>query len=169
MTAPNSVVEPIDKSWKELETLVESLGPHGLTLTGADGWAVKDHLVHLAAWEHSLLALIEGADRRSAMGVSADADETDSINAAVWSLHRSKTPEQALAYFRDTHALLMNRLGTMSDADLQLSYNHYQPNEPRDASDDRPVLDWVAGNTYDHYAEHIDWINQLVRDSSAAR
>ena len=169
MTAPNSVVEPIDKSWKELETLVESLGPHGLTLTGADGWAVKDHLVHLAAWEHSLLALIEGADRRSAMGVSADADETDSINAAVWSLHRSKTPEQALAYFRDTHALLMNRLGTMSDADLQLSYNHYQPNEPRDASDDRPVLDWVAGNTYDHYAEHIDWINQVVKDSSAAR
>jgi hypothetical protein len=161
MSAPNSVVEPIDKSWKELEALVESLGPNGLTLTGADGWAVKDHLVHLAAWEHSLLALIEGADRRSSMGVSGDADETDSINAAVWSLHRSKTPEQALAYFRDTHALLMNRLGTMSDADLQLSYNHYQPNEPRDTSDDRPVLDWVAGNTYDHYAEHIDWIKAI--------
>jgi hypothetical protein len=169
MTAPNSVLEPIDKTWKELEALVESLGPQGLTLTGADGWAVKDHLVHLAAWEHSLLALLEGADRRSAMGVSGEAEDTDSINTAVWSLHRSKTPEQSLAYFRETHSLLMKLLGTMSDADLQLSYNHYQPNEPRDASDDRPVLEWVAGNTYDHYAEHIDWINQLVRDSSAAR
>ena len=169
MTAPNSVVEPIEKSWSELNALVDSLGPHGLTVTGADGWAVKDHLIHIAAWEHSLLALLEGADRRTAMGIAGGPEDTDSINAAVWSLHRSKTPEQALAYFRDTHALLMKRLGTMTDADLQLSYNHYQPNDPRDANDDRPVLDWVGGNTYEHYAEHTTWINQMIKDSSAAR
>ena len=169
MTAPNSVVEPIERSWKELDTLVESLGPVGLTISGAGGWAVKDHLVHIAAWEHSLLALLEGADRRTAMGVGREAEDTDSINAAVWSLHRSKTPEQALAYFRETHSLLMKLLATMSDPDLQLSYNHFQPNDPRDPKDDRPVADWVAGNTYEHYAEHTDWINQLVRDSSAAR
>ncbi|TMC51358.1 MAG: ClbS/DfsB family four-helix bundle protein [Chloroflexi bacterium] len=169
MTAPNSVVEPIERSWKELDSLVESLGPSGLTVTGADGWAVKDHLVHIAAWEHSLLALLEGADRRTAMGVAGEAEDTDSINAAVWSLHHSKTPEAALAYFRETHSLLMKLLATMSDADLQLSYNHFQPNDRRNTDDDRPVVDWVAGNTYEHYAEHTGWINQVVRDSSAAR
>lgn len=115
-----------------------------------------------------MLALLEGADRRSAMGVGPGVDETDAINAAVWAMHRNKTPAEALDYFHQTHALLLKLLGTMSDDDLRLPYNHYQPNEPRDASDNRPALDWVAGNTYDHYAEHIDWINQL-RDSSAAR
>ncbi len=169
MTAPNSVVEPIEKSWQRLNTMVESLGPHGLTATGVDGWAVKDHLVHLAAWEHSLIALLEGADRRTAMGVAGKAEDTDSINAAVWSLHQSKTPEQALAYFHDTHAALMKLLRQMSDADLQLSYNHYQANDPRNTHDDRPVRDWVAGNTYEHYAEHTEWIDQVVKDSSAAR
>jgi hypothetical protein len=169
MTAPNSVVEPIEKSWQQLDALVESLGPHGLTMTGADGWAVKDHLVHLAAWEHSLIALLEGMDRRNAMGVAGEAEDTDSINAAVWSLHQAKTPEQALAYFHDTHAVLMKLLGKMSDADLQLSYNHYQPNDPRNTDDDRPVRDWVAGNTYEHYAEHTEWINHVIKDSSAAR
>jgi hypothetical protein len=164
----NSVVEPIEKSWEELNALVDSLGPTGLSLTGADGWAVKDHLIHIAAWEHSLLALLEGADRRQAMGVGPDVDETDAINAAVWAMHRNMTPEEALAYFHQTHAQLLKLLSTMSDDDLRLPYNHYQPNEPRAASDNRPALDWVAGNTYDHYAEHIDWINQL-RDSSAAR
>jgi hypothetical protein len=103
------------------------------------------------------------------MGVGPDNDETDAINAAVWSLHHNKAPEEALAYFHQTHALLMKLLGTLSDDDLKLSYNHYQPNDPRDPNDDRPAVDWVAGNTYDHYAEHIDWINQLLRDSSAAR
>lgn len=165
----NSVVEPIEKGWTELNSLVDSLGPVGLTLAGDDGWAVKDHLVHIAAWEHSLLALLEGADRRSAMGLGEGVDETDAINDAVWSLHRNKTPEQALDYFHQTHELLLKRLRTMSDADLQLPYNHYQPNEPRDPGDNRPAIDWVAGNTYEHYAEHAAGISQLARGSKASR
>ena len=169
MTTPNSVVAPIGKSWDELNQLVDSLGPTGLMMAGPNGWAVKDHLIHIAAWEHSLIALLDGSDRRSAMGVGPEVSETDAINAAVWSLHREKTSEQALAYFRQTHALLMKLLGGMSDADLKLSYNHFQPNDPRDPSDDRPALDWVAGNTYDHYSEHIRWINQLVSEASASR
>ena len=168
MSAPNQVVDRIDERWRELNALVDSLGPRGLVIAADDGWAVKDHLVHIAAWEHSLLALLDGADRREAMGVRREADDTDAINAEVWSLHRHKTPEQALDYFHQTHELLMNRLRAMSDTDLQRTYNHYQPNEPRDSDDDRPVIDWVAGNTYDHYAEHIVWLNQLI-ESSAAR
>ena len=163
------MVEPIQKSWTELNSLVESLGASRLSITGADGWAVKDHLIHIAAWEHSLLALLEGADRHQAMGVGREVEETDAINAAVWAMHRNKTPEEALDYFHQTHALLLKLLRTMSDDDLRRPYNHYQPNEPRNANDNRPALDWVAGNTYEHYAEHIDWIGQLVKDSSAAR
>jgi hypothetical protein len=165
----NRAVEPIDQGWKELNQLVDSLGPFGLALKGSDGWAVKDHLIHIAAWEHSLLALLDGRDRLTAMGVPNAGEETDAINGAVWALHSEKTPQQALAYFRDTHALLMALLTKLSEADLELSYNHYQPNDPRDPDDDRPVLDWVAGNTYEHYAEHVEWINQLVKDSRAAR
>lgn len=168
MTEPNRVVEPVGRGWSELNALVESLGPRGLTITGADGWAVKDHLVHIAAWERSLIALLEGTDRHEAMGVGPEAEDTDAINAAVWAMHREKTPEQALAYFRETHAALMKVLLTMSDADLKLSYNHYQANEPRESSDDRPVMEWVAGDTYEHYAEHLGWISQLM-ESSAAR
>lgn len=169
MSAANSVMAPIDRGWNELNAVIDSLGPDGLTVTGADGWAVKDHLVHIAAWELSLLGLLEGADRRSAMGVPGVDEETDSINAAVWALHRGMTPEEARAYSLDTHAALIALLGRLSDADLQRPYNHFQPNDPRDPNDNRPVLDWVGGNTWEHYAEHIDWINQLVKDSSAAR
>jgi len=166
MTAANREIEPIEKGWSELEALVEKLGPPRLEVTGSGRWAVKDHLVHIGAWERSLLALLDGADRRSAMGVPDAAEDTDSINEAVWLAHRSATPEEALAYSRASHVALMRRLGAMSDADLRRSYNHYQPNDPRDPGDDRPVVDWVAGNTYEHYAEHIDWINQLVQSSN---
>lgn len=167
MTAPNSVVEPIQKGRRQLDALVDSLGPHGLTIRGLDGWAVKDHLAHIAAWEQSLIGLLDGRNRLAAMGVPGASDETDAINAAVWSLHRDKSAEDVLTYFHQTHAVLMQVLSSMSDADLQLPYNRYQPNDPRDPDDNRPVVDWVAGNTYEHYAEHIEWINQLLKSSAA--
>lgn len=166
----NSVVERIEKSWRELDSLIQSLGRDGLMRTGADGWAVKDHLVHIAAWEQSVIALFEGADRLTAMGVPDQRfGETDAINAAVQSLHRNEPAQGSLAYFHDTHARLMTLLSRLTDADLQLPYRHYQPHGESFEGDARPALDWVAGNTYEHYAEHIHWINQLVRDSSAAR
>ena len=71
-----------------------------------------------------------------------------------------------LHYFRDSHAALMAGLGKLSDADLKQPYSHFQPGDP---DEKRPVIGWVAGNTYEHYAEHIGWINQLVKESSAAR
>jgi len=169
MSATNAVIAPVERGWDELNAVIDSLGPLGLTMTGPDGWAVKDHLVHIAAWELSLLGLLEGADRRSAMGVPGADEETDALNAAVWALHGGKTPEQALDHFRQTHARLMRHLGTLSDADLQRPYNDYQPNEPRHPNDNRPVVDWVAGNTWEHYAEHIGYINQILKDSSHAR
>ena len=115
------------------------------------------------------MALVDGEDRRTAMGVPGVAEDTDSLNEAIWLVHRHETAEQARAFSRESHARMMRRLGTMTDADLRRSYNHYQPNDPRDPGDDRPVVEWVASNTYEHYAEHIGYIDQIVKDSSAAR
>jgi hypothetical protein len=163
----NAEMPRIEAGWNQLVELVAKLGPGGLTLTSPDGWAVKDHLVHIGAWEHSLLALIEGRDRLAGMGLhDPDAENTDAINDAVWKLHRNETPEHALTYFRESHARLVAALGKLSDTDLNKPYSHYQPSEP---DEKRPVAGWVAGNTYEHYAEHIGWINQLISESRADR
>ena len=83
MTAANAEVESVEKGWRELSALVESLGAGGLERKGDGRWAVKDHLAHIAAWELSLLALLDGDDRRKAMGVSEAAADTDAINEEV--------------------------------------------------------------------------------------
>ena len=163
----NQEMARIDAGWTELVDLVNQVqDAGGLTQVGADGWTVKDHVAHVAAWENSLLALLEGHDRSSAMGVSETVEGIDNVNEAVRKLHESDTAEEAFAYFRDSHAQLVAALEKLSDADLQKPYSHYQPG---DAGQERPVVDWVGGNTYEHYAEHIGWINQLLSESSAAR
>jgi hypothetical protein len=163
----NAEVEPIEASWAELAELVNQVqDAGGLTRVEADGWTVKDHLAHIGAWERSLLALIEGEDRAAAMGVSETVEGTDAINEEVRKLHTLDTPDEARAYFRDSHAQMVAALEKLSDADLQKPYSHFQPS---DSDEKRPVVAWVAGNTYEHYAEHITWINHLIRESSASR
>jgi len=170
VTAANKEIEPIEKGWNALTALVDRLGDEDLELKGSGQWAVKDHLAHIAAWELSLLGLLDGEDRRTAMGVAPGvAEDTDVINEAIWLAHRHETAEQARAFSRESHARLMRRLDTTTDADLRRSYNHYQPDDPRDPGDDRPVVEWVAGNTYEHYPEHIGYIEEIVKESSAAR
>jgi hypothetical protein len=169
MSAPNREIELIEKGWRELGALVESLGGDALEVKGSGRWTVKDHLVHIAAWELSLLGLLDGEDRRAAMGVPGAPEDTDSLNEAVWLAHRHDGVDQALAFSRDAHERLMSRLSQLSDADLRRSYNHYQPNDPRDPGDDRPAVEWVAGNTYEHYSEHIGYIDQILKESRASR
>jgi uncharacterized damage-inducible protein DinB len=160
-------MQPIETAWNQLVELVNQVEEAGgLSRASSDGWTVKDHLTHIAAWEHSLLALIEGHDRERAVGLTEAVEGIDNENEAIRKLHETDTPEEALVYFRDSHARLVAALGKLSDADLQKPYSHYQP---KDADEKRPVVGWVAGNTYEHYAEHIDWINHLLSESSAAR
>ena len=145
-----------DAAWNELDGLVRA-NDRVLNTPGAGGWALKDHLVHIAAWEQSLLALLEGRDRDSAMGVGyIDSEKsTDEINHAIWEAHRHESLEAALRYFRDSHEALRAALAKLSTNELMMPYSHYQPS---DADERRPVIGWVAGNTYDHYAEHIGWM-----------
>lgn len=165
MTAGAGLLARVDSSWAELSQLVDGLGPSGLTVAGPDGWAVKDHLAHVAAWERWLIALFERRDRKEAMGLASGfKGSTDEINAELWAHSKGSTGAQALADFQKTHAKLMKVLGSMSDADFELPYTHYEPRAAEDPAAAGPVTDWVAANTYDHYAEHVGWIRALTAE-----
>src|SRR5437660_1349857 len=104
----DELVDRIERSWRELDGLAGSLDERSLQAPVADGWKVKDHLAHLAVWEESLLALLEGRDRAAAMGVPGMEDAgADAINAAVFDQRRDEAPGMALAGLRETHRRLL--------------------------------------------------------------
>lgn len=149
--------DQIDRTWNELLDVAQA---KGLATSGRDGWAVKDHLTHVAAWEISLLALIEGRDRTKAMGIEhLQSEDEDDLNRLIFEMHREKSPAEAERFLRETHAQLMAALDKLKPGDLDRPYSHFQP---VDRDEHRPVLEWVAGNTYDHYAEHTGWIKELA-------
>jgi hypothetical protein len=131
-----------------------------LSAPGPESWAVKDHLVHVGAWEHWLLALFERRDKLAAMGAESANKQIDDVNAVVFEKHRHDSVAQALAYFHDAHDQLMAVLRAQSTEDFERPYATFF-NSEREASQ-QPVLEAVAGNTYDHYPEHFQWIKELT-------
>jgi uncharacterized protein (TIGR03083 family) len=160
MTA-DEVRDRIRSKRKELVDLVATIDAAGLSAPGPDGgWAIKDHLVHIGAWEHWLLALFERRDRLAAMGAPGADKTVDEVNAAVYEKHRDDTPDQARAYFDDAHDQLMTVLDTQSTEDFERPYNvFFEPSEGEPST--QPVLVAVAANTYEHYDEHIGWIKEM--------
>jgi uncharacterized protein (TIGR03083 family) len=149
----------IDAAWAELDALVDALGPNGLTRATSGGWAVKDHLTHVAAWELWLIGLLGRTNRWVAMGITDRGKKTvESVNKQVHALHRGKSAAEAVAYFRETHEQLISALESMTDADLALPYVDYQPGAAGEEGSDQAVVVWVAANTYEHYAEHVGWL-----------
>ena len=167
MTA-DEVRAKIRDTRQELEDLVRDITDKGLAAPGPDGgWAIKDHLVHIGAWEHWLLALFEHRDRLAAMGAAGSARDVDAVNAAVWEKHRHDSVEQARAYFDDAHRKVMAVLDKQSTEDFERPYKAFFEPAEGEAST-QPVLVAVAANTYEHYEEHIGWIKRM-REKPAPR
>ncbi|MGH7903684.1 MAG: DinB family protein [Candidatus Dormibacteraceae bacterium] len=171
MTSPGTrreLSERIERGWAELDRMLDGLSDEQLAAPGRDGWAIKDHVAHLAAWERSTVALLEGRDRQAAMGLAGGREhergseiehEVEELNERLFALHRDLGPAGARALLSATHDELRAALAQLDDADLQAPYARFQPG---DADEVRPVVGWIAGNTYEHVEEHQPWITEIM-------
>ncbi|HEU5328143.1 MAG TPA: DinB family protein [Thermomicrobiales bacterium] len=163
-----ALVARIKHAYGAVEQAANGLSDEQLTAPGPDGgWSIKDHLAHLAVWRHSLIALLEGADRKAAIGLdqqpageTANSDDIDDVNAILYQRNHDRAPADVQADFRQAQERVLAILGGMSDADLEKPYSHYQP-DAENTSDD-PVVGWIVGNTYGHDEEHLATIQALA-------
>lgn len=152
----------IKQGWDEFNTYINSLTEQQLTIpTDAAGWTAKDHIIHLAVWEGGVLALLRGENRRGYMGVdeeSWNSRDFDRMNEVIRQHHQDKTLPEVLNTFRDVHRQMMEKLDSMAEADFTRPYRHYDPASPRE----EPVVNWIVGDTYEHYAQHQPWIAAIA-------
>jgi hypothetical protein len=61
-----------------------------------------------------------------------------------------------MASWRATHDELVGLIREMTDVDLE------RPYDPNDPEEYRRLIDAIAGNSYEHAAEHLGWIRELL-------
>jgi uncharacterized damage-inducible protein DinB len=146
-----------------LEAVINPRSEAELTKPGPEGWSVKDHLAHIAAWERSGLALLKGGNRPAAVGISPElwaSDDGDAQNEAVRKADVDRSLADVLAEFRRVRAETITAVSALSDEDLQRPYSYYQPNDPENIQ--TPVISSLIANSTEHDLEHTEWIKELL-------
>ncbi len=146
-----NLMKRIRREWSALMRTIEGLTPERMSAPMPGGWSIKDHLAHLATWEQFLVHHhIQGQPPHQVMEIDAETfkrlDETG-LNEMIRKGNRFRPAPDVLANLRTSHAQVLQTLVSMSFDELK---------EPRysDDPEKRPLIDWVIGNTYEHYAEH---------------
>jgi hypothetical protein len=155
----------IDQAWREISAALDRLSEaQSTTIRDAQGWTVKDHVMHMAAWERSMVYFLQGLPRHAGLGIDATLyleGSVDAINAAIQQQSQDFTLAAVRAELRDTHQQMMLLLYPLTDADLHKPYRHYLPDEPGEG-DGPPAINLIYGNTAEHFAEHLGWIQALA-------
>lgn len=160
------LMEQIGTSRKELEAYLASLTSVQFELAPEGVWNVKDNLAHLIAWEQSIVGLLHGEPRHQRLGVSEAlylTHDLDAINHEIYLQHRDQPLDTVFSEFHASHREIMRLLSSLGDDDLRRTYSSYLPNEPGEDSG-APIIEWIIGDTSEHYAEHLQMIRDLFND-----
>jgi hypothetical protein len=153
------LLSAIEHEWKELWRVLGRLTPVQMITPDAGGWSPRDNLAHLAEWMNILMGY--HMDRRPAhevMGVSPEVTrgwDMYIINPVLFERNRGRSTDEVLGEIKRVYGALMLKLRSMPfEAVLQ----------PRHADDPerQPVLNWILGDTTEHFAEHRATMEKLL-------
>ena len=163
------VLDTIEATWDTYWSRIQALPRETLlTPTDAAGWAARDHIDHLRAWEASITTAITRGNRHEGMGVSADeyaAGDIDRLNDRIRAVNASASLEEVLAMAEAGHEAFLDALRSLPPDGLNRSYGSYVSDAPDDRRDE-PFALRVLGNSAEHYPEHLEYIQRIVGQHS---
>ncbi|MBI1277971.1 MAG: ClbS/DfsB family four-helix bundle protein [Anaerolineaceae bacterium] len=155
------LVTQIQKGWHEVNAFLDGLTDTQKTqLTDAAGWTVKDHVIHMAAWEDGFTALLDKKDRRAYMDIDEATWKSgdDPINAILQKRYKDLTWNEVMQKRQAIHDKLLQQIAALSDETLQAPYKDYNPNSRNKYA----ISQLVGGSTFSHYADHMPWMAAIA-------
>lgn len=153
----DELVDRIQSAKAELDDLLAQIPAEEMVAPHPHGeWSGKDQVSHLAAWHEILLARMRGVREEDLLGLEAarySGMETDELNAFLQQRDAGIGLDDARAAFERTYAEVMALLHSMDQAALDA---------PIRGSGDSPLTDAIAGDTFEHYEEHIELLAPLA-------
>jgi hypothetical protein len=162
------LTQRISDSRTALEEMLNSLSQEQLIQPGSSGWSIKDHLAHLAAWELGIAELLRCRPRFAAMQVEeavSQGKSEEEINDLIYHQHTALPLDEVMQKFREAHSQLLAVLNELDDKDLLKPYASFAVEGG--TTQQKPVVNWIIGNTYAHFDEHLGYIQRTLKEIEA--
>ena len=153
-----SILDEMSTSYAALEEILASLDKmQFFTERVIPGWSIKDMLAHIASWHHRLLKWLEAAVQNEEPAISGpdNVEEMDKLNAQFYQENKSRSLDEVLADFRISYQHIFDIVQAMPEEDL-ISPHRFA------WSKGEPLWQAIAGDTYEHYREHIQQIQEWL-------
>ena len=153
------LLSAIEHEWKLLLRVAGSLTEQQMLTPDEGGWSPKDNLVHLAEWMVYLMGHhMDGHPRHEVIKLPEEVTregDFDKMNEALFERNKDRSIEDVMADIKRVYAELINKLMKMPFEEL------LKPRHP-DAPEKGTLLDWVLGDTTEHFAEHRETIEKAL-------
>jgi hypothetical protein len=150
-TDPEIMLSRIHAEWEALADVIYALDEPQILRRDPGEWSVKDIIAHITAWEKFLI-LNQFLAMSAAEALCVDpavierADE-DEVNAILFERNRERVLAEVQSDAYETHRWLMSELDKIGEGTLSRPTLCFGPAL-------KPLAQWVALNTYDHYTDH---------------
>lgn len=140
------LIQAIRSGRAELEALWAGASAEQMTqLPGPQAdWSVKDLIAHLTYWEQKVARAIQSGK----WSQSPQSATVNGVNAEVYQENRDRPLADVLADFHRSLEQVVGQVQALSEDDLA--------DPGRFAwQKDRPLWDYIAGETIEHYQDHV--------------
>lgn len=154
------LIERIRHEYAALEQAIGRLSEAQMLAPVENGWTIKDILAHIAAWQRILLQFHLGrrpfAEATGVATLDYATDSVETINQALYLHHKDRPLPEVLAALRQAYDNVLATIELLDEAEIFRSYT------PPGRDSGGKLIDWIVGDTYDHYMEHRATIEQLT-------
>jgi len=154
-----SLLDAMRTGYVALEKTLAPLDEAQMTTPGVNGtWSIKDNIAHIATCHLILLDRLHAAVRGetpTSYGSDLTDEDIDRQNEQFYQQSKSRPLAGVLADFRSTYAQIEETVQSTSAEDLLDSQRFTWAKGV-------PLWRYVAGDTYEHYLEHITLIQEWL-------
>ena len=153
----DELINKIEGEWGNLQASLDGLTEEQMHQPGVVGdWTIKDILAHITAWQTRLITALFKAEKGFTPDTTEGGPTVDQLNEKFYREMKDRPFDQVWDDLDSSYHQLLGRLAGWKEKDL------FDPKRFRWMQGE-PFEVYIAGDSYEHYAEHAAQIREWRR------
>jgi len=150
----DELIQKIESEWDNLQAALDGLTEEQMHQPGVVGeWTIKDILAHITAWQTRLITALFKVEKGFTPDTTEGGKTVDQMNEKFYREMKDRPFDQVWDDLDSSYHQLLSRLDGWKEKDLFDSKRFkWMKGEP--------FATYIAGDSYEHYAEHAAQIGE---------